>query len=40
MVLPVKAYLKGWRSFFYTTDGYAIYSVFIDNADHIVKKLT
>jgi len=26
------------KSFFYATDGYGVYPIFIDDADHIVKK--
>ncbi len=30
--------IKCWNSFFYATDGYAVYPIFIEDADHIVKK--
>lgn len=30
--------IKCWKSFFYATDGYAVYPIFIEDADHIVKK--
>lgn len=35
---PLWNIIKGWKSFFYATDGYAVYPIFIDDADHIVKK--
>ena len=30
--------IKGWKCFFYATDGYVVYPQFIDEADHIVSK--
>ena len=30
--------IKGWKYFFYATDGYVVYPQFIDEADHIVSK--
>jgi IS1 family transposase len=35
---PLWNIIKGWKSFFYATDGYVVYPIFIDDADHIVKK--
>lgn len=30
--------VRGWESFFYVTDGYVVYPMFIDESDHIVSK--
>lgn len=30
--------IKSWKSFFYVTDGYVVYTCFIDDCDHLVKK--
>lgn len=30
--------IKCWHCFFYVTDGYSVYPIFIEDADHIVKK--
>ena len=30
--------VRGWRSFFYVTDGYVVYQIFINDLDHIVDK--
>lgn len=30
--------IRGWKCFFYVTDGYAVYSSLIDDADHLVSK--
>lgn len=35
---PLWKIIKGWKCFFYATDGYAVYPKFIDEADHIVSK--
>jgi IS1 family transposase len=35
---PLWNIIKCWHCFFYATDGYAVYPIFIDDADHIVKK--
>lgn len=35
---PLWRILKGWESFFYATDGYVVYPMFIDDGDHIVSK--
>lgn len=35
---PLWNIIKCWNSFFYVTDGYAVYPIFIADADHIVQK--
>jgi len=35
---PLWKIIKGWKYFFYATDGYVVYSQFIDETDHIVSK--
>ena len=35
---PLWKIIKGWKCFFYATDGYVVYPLFIDEADHIVSK--
>jgi len=30
--------VRGWQSFWHVTDGYSVYSTFIDNISHIVSK--
>lgn len=35
---PLWKIIKCWHSFFYVTDAYAVYPIFIDDADHIVQK--
>ena len=35
---PLWRTIKCWNSFFYATDGYAVYPIFIEDADHLVKK--
>lgn len=30
--------IKTWKSFFYVTDGYVVYTCFIDDCDHLVNK--
>lgn len=30
--------ITSWKSFFYVTDGYVVYTCFIDDCDHLVKK--
>ena len=35
---PLWKIIKGWKCFFYATDGYPVYPKFIDEADHIVSK--
>ena len=30
--------LRGWQCFWYVTDNYAVYSCFINDADHLVSK--
>lgn len=35
---PLWKIIKGFKSFFYLTDGYAVYPKFIDDGDHIVSK--
>lgn len=35
---PLWKIIKGWQSFFYATDGYVVYPMFIDDGDHIVSK--
>ncbi len=35
---PLWKILKGWKCFFYATDGYGVYPKFMDEADHIVSK--
>ena len=35
---PLWKIIKGWKCFFYATDGYVVYPQFIDEADHIVSK--
>lgn len=32
---PLWNIIKCWKSFFYATDGYAVYPIFIADADHI-----
>ena len=35
---PLWKIIKGWKCFFYATDGYVVYPQFIDETDHIVSK--
>ncbi len=35
---PLWLLIKGWKSFFYVTDGYVVYPQFIDEIDHIVSQ--
>jgi IS1 family transposase len=35
---PLWKIIKGWKCFFYATDGYIVYPQFIDETDHIVSK--
>jgi len=35
---PLWKIIKGWKGFFYATDGYVVYPQFIDENDHIVSK--
>ena len=35
---PLWQIIKCWGSFFYAPDGYTVYPIFIDDADHIVQK--
>ena len=30
--------VRGWKCFFYVTDGYAVYPCFIENGDHLISK--
>ncbi|NEO17025.1 hypothetical protein [Moorena sp. SIO3F7] len=30
--------VKGWHSFWYVTDKYVVYQIFIDDIDHFTKK--
>jgi IS1 family transposase len=30
--------VKGWQSFFYVTDNYVVYKIFIDDAAHLISK--
>ena len=35
---PLWEQIKGWKSFWYVTDGYPVYRCFIDDIDHLVSK--
>jgi IS1 family transposase len=36
---PLWWIVKGWQSFFYVTDGWSVYPMFIEDGDHIVSKI-
>jgi len=35
---PLWNTIQCWHCFFYVTDGYCVYPIFIDDADHIINK--
>lgn len=36
---PLWKQVQAWQSYFYVTDGYKVYSMFINDGDQIVDKL-